>query len=511
MLNLSLTLPRIDTGPFAFAPYSASSVRAESFRALVQRLNPTLLRYAHVRKLIAVLQRVADGEIDRLMVFEPPRHFKSETVCRLFTAYYLRRYPARWVGLNSYAAELAYTLSRNARDNYRRGDGALNPDKTGVEQWETDSGGGLWAAGVGGPITGKGFHLGIIDDPIKNAEDAASETIREKQKDWYRSTFYTRAEPNAAIIVIQTRWHEDDLSGWLLSEEGDEDNEPERWHIVSLPALAEAEPPAFPSTCTVEPDERQPEEPLCPERFSAARLGRIALRVGAYFWSALYQQRPTARDGEFFKRSWFEIVDAAPEHATRVRYWDKAGTAGGGAYTCGALLAAASDGLFYIEDVVRGQWDAGERETVILQTAQIDGPNVYIWHEQEPGSGGKESAESTTRNLAGYVVEADRVTGDKALRAEPLAAQAKAGNVRLVNGPWNAAFLNEVSSFPLGKYKDQIDAASGAFNKLAAPLQAFDTIRQQPGNLYGTRARVDGALAAPRLQPERTRYSGSRR
>jgi predicted phage terminase large subunit-like protein len=470
VLGLTLTLPKIDTGPFNFAPRPVVSRTAERepFRAFVERVNPTLLRHAHVVKLIAVLQRVADGEIDRLMVFEPPRHFKSETVCRLFSAYYLMRNPQKWVGLNSYAAELAYTLSRNARDNFGRGGGDLSADKTGVEHWETAAGGGLWAAGVGGPITGKGFHLGIIDDPVKNSEDAASETIREKQKEWYRSTFYTRAEPDAAIIVIQTRWHEDDLSGWLLSEEGSEDDAPERWHIVSLPAIAEP-PQEFPATCTVERDERADGEALCPERYPLERLERIAKRVGSYFFGALFQQRPRAREGGMFQRGWFQIVAAAPRHATRVRYWDKAGTEGAGAYTCGAKVARDANGVFYVEDMVRGQWEADVRESTIRQSAELDGTGVSIGHEQEPGSSGKESAQATTRGLAGYSVWADKVTGDKVLRAEPLAAQAAAGNVRIVRGAWNAAFLDEASGFPRSKYKDQIDAASGAFTMLSKP------------------------------------------
>ncbi|RME24447.1 MAG: terminase, partial [Candidatus Zixiibacteriota bacterium] len=185
-------LPQITTGPFDFSnSRHAKRKRTLTFREYIQRVNPRFKFYRHIEKLIAVLQRVADGEINRLMVFMPPRHGKSETVSRLFSAYYLYKHPERWVGINSYAAELAYTLSRNARENYVAGGGALKNDAAAVKHWETGKNGGLWAAGVGGPITGKGFHLGIIDDPLKNAEEAASDTIRAKQKDWYRSTFST--------------------------------------------------------------------------------------------------------------------------------------------------------------------------------------------------------------------------------------------------------------------------------------------------------------------------------
>jgi len=132
---------------------------------------------------------------------------------------------------------------------------------------------------------------------------------------------------------------------------------------------------------------------------------------------------------------------------------------------------AEANGIYYIEDVVRGQWSAGQRETVIKQTAQLDaqryGNTVQIWIEQEPGSGGKESAESTIRNLAGYPVFADRGTGDKDVRLEPFAAQAEAGNVCLVRGPWNGAYIDEMCAIPNSAYRDQADATAGAFNKLA--------------------------------------------
>jgi predicted phage terminase large subunit-like protein len=447
-----------------------------TFREFVDKVRPGYRWYPHCERLADVLQRVADGQCNRLMVFMPPRHGKSEEVSRLFSAYYLYRYPHRWVGINSYGAELAYTLSRAARTNYLKAGGQVADDAAAVKHWETGKGGGMWAAGVGGPITGKGWHLGIIDDPIKNAQDASSHLKREAQKEWYGSTFYTREEPSAdgkpdgALIVIQTRWHDDDLAGWLLAQETGEDDSPERWHIVCLEAIKEETAPEFPPTCTVEPDWRQPGEALCPERRPIEKLRRILNTIGGYFFAALFQQRPRPKDGSLFKWDWFanRIVGAAPVVATRVRYWDTAGTEGGGDFTVGTLVAKSPDKLFWFEDVHRGQWSPGRRNQEIRATAERDGKAVTIWLEQEAGVGGKERTAETIRCLAGFNVHAEPATGTKENRADGFAAQAEGGNVRVVKGPWNAAWFKELLDFPFGAHDDQVDSASSGFNKLAA-------------------------------------------
>lgn len=457
---------------------------AISFPSFVTRVNPRYRWYPYVERLAAVLESVAAGEIDRLMIFAPPRHGKSELVSRLFSAYYLYRHPARWVGINSYSAELAYTFSRNARDNYTRAGGILRGDAYAVKHWETGklvkgklepAGGGFWAAGVGGPIGGKGFHLGIIDDPIKNAAEAASLAIRDGHWDWYQSTFYSRQEPDAAIVVIQTRWHDDDLSGRLIAAEVDE---PEGWTVLHLEAIKGDEPPEYPATMTLLPDDRAPGEALNPARYPLAKLEKMRGKIGPYFFGALYQQRPRPREGGMFKRDWFQIVAEVPKCRDYVRYWDKAGTADAGAYTAGVLMGEA-EGTYYVIDVVMGQWEAPDRERIISETLAADAAAygfVTTYVEQEPGSGGKESARNTIRNNPGYAVMADRPTGDKATRAEPLAAQAGIGNVKLVAGHWNRRYIDIMAAFPKGVVKDPVDGSSGAFIKLvtAAPTAAGD-------------------------------------
>ena len=448
-----------------------------TFREFIRRVNPRFKFYRHLEILIDVLQRVADGELHRLMVFMPPRHGKSETVSRLFSAYYVYRWPERFVGLSSYAAALAYTLSRNARDNYVAAGGPLSVE--GVEQWETGQGGGLWAAGVGGPITGKGGHLLLVDDPLKNAEGAASETIREKQKEWWRSTFYTREEPGGAIVVIMTRWHQDDLAGWLLNREGgatedDDEAEPERWHLVFMPAVM-AELPTLPPTVTIEPDPRETGEPLAPERYPLKRLAKIRRNAGGYFWTALYQQWPTPPDGDMFKREWFQVIDSVPQVVQWVRYWDKAGSVKKSAkYTAGVKLGVSHDGRVIIGHVIRGKWSTGDRRKIMLQTAQSDGQQVAIGIEQEPGSSGLDSVSDELRLLLGYAAFADSPTGDKDTRMRPFAAQAEAGNVYLVRGVWNEGYVDELCAIPNGTYRDQADATAGAFNRLIDLLNTPD-------------------------------------
>lgn len=419
----------------------------------------------------------------------PPRHGKSELVSRLFTAYWLHRHPEQWVGLCSYGAELANTLSRAARDNYLMGGGAIRDDASAVKHWETAAGGGLWAAGVGGPITGKGWHLGVIDDPVKNSQEAASRTLRDAQREWYQSTFYTREEPDpntdqpdGALIVIQTRWAEDDLAGWLLAEEtaagevGDDEGL-ERWHVVNLEAIKEAEPPAIPPSCTAEPDWRQPGEALCPERRPLDKLERIRRKIGAYFFAALFQQRPRPREGKVFRREWFSILDRAamPRVVEWVRHWDLAATeetdASDPDWTAGALLGRTADDRFVIADLRRLRGSPAAVDRLLAATAREDRAawgHVRISLEQEPGASGKRVIDYfITRVLAGYDVFGEPATGSKIERARILASQAEAGNVLLIAGPWVCDFLDELVAFPTGGvHDDQVDAASGAIGQL---------------------------------------------
>lgn len=428
--------------------------------------------------MAATLDRVVAGEILKLMIFAPPQHGKSELVSRRLPPFWLGRHPDEPVILSSYGASLAEWSSRAARDIVESAEfGRLFPavgvraDSRSVQFWQLDGRrGSMLGVGVGGPVTGKGGRLGIIDDPHENWEQAQSATMRGKVWEWYRGTFRTRIWERGAQVLIMTRWHDQDLAGMLLADQ------PGEWTVLRLPALAEtqeerdfhAERMGLPLG---EPDPlgREPGAALSPTRFSAGALAEIKRDVGSLVWAAEYQGAPTVAEGNRFKREWFQLVEGAPSNAQRVRYWDKAATAGGGAFTSGVLLARAN-GQVFVEDVVRGQWSTGDRRAVMRQTAEMDRERygfVPTYIEQEPGSSGKDSVSDEIVMLSGFAVYADRPSGSKDVRLEPFAAQAEAGNVRLVRGRWNGPYIDELCAIPNGAYRDQADSSSGAYNKLA--------------------------------------------
>lgn len=254
----------------------------------------------HLDLLCGKLEAVERGELHRLMVFMPPRHGKSEVVSKKLPAWFLGRNPNKEVIISSYSADLAYDFSRIARDTLKEwGPGIFGVEvargNSGVTRWGIEgTRGAFTAAGVGGPITGRGAHLAIIDDPFKNWEDAQSSVIRDKVFEWYRSTLRTRLSPSGAIVLVMTRWHEDDLAGRLLTLAENNDGEP--WEVISLPAVAE-ENDAL---------NRNPGEVLWPERFPEHEYGEMKRAVGTHIWISLYQQRPQPLEGGAFKAQWFK-------------------------------------------------------------------------------------------------------------------------------------------------------------------------------------------------------------
>jgi predicted phage terminase large subunit-like protein len=473
-------------------------------------LHPWYRPYRHHKMLGEYLEQVetyirtggAEG-IGRLMVFEPPRHGKSEQISKLFPAWLLGREPDSRIILTSYNGDLATSNSRKARDYVMDprfaaifGDKAnkadpveLSDDSRSVTSWDLSypHRGGVVAAGVGGGITGKGAHLFVVDDPFKDREAAESERERERVWNWWTSTASTRFQRGGAAVVVQTRWHTDDLAGKLIQAMAS-NPAADRWTILSLPAIWEKpEPPEDQDfdrwamdmmlngvyIQDADPLGRDEGAALWPEEFPGWWLENKRENIGPYDWLSLYMQTPVNREGAMFQADWFDLVDRIPTKVmARVRYWDKAGTDGSGDYTVGVLISLTVDGHYYVENVVRKQLSYYQRNqlmmNVIDQDMTLPGPVTREFQEVENGSAGQEAAVNTVKEIKGRPLQFDKVGNkSKEIRALALAGAAEAGLVHLVRGPWNAKFREEMVLFPKGSHDDQVDAASGAFNKIA--------------------------------------------
>ncbi len=480
----------------------------KNFLAYCQYVDPRYETPPHIQLLAAKLQQVAlyiasGGKkgIGRLMIFMPPQHGKSQIASRNFPAWLLGLLPDSHIILTSYGESLATRHSRFIRDQivadeYQAIFGTksnkmvpveLSSDSRSTENWDLARPyrGGVKAAGVGGGITGLPAHLFIVDDPFKNREEAESESRRELVDDWYKSSSRTRLRPNAAVVIFHTRWHADDLAGRLMQRMMG-DPLASQFEIICLPGLALESYPA-----TVEeqrkkmkegiylplsdPLGRKPGEALCPQWYDKDFLMSTRADIGPYDFEALYQQAPYSKEGQRYKREWFKVVTKIPDDVKIIfafRYWDKANSIKGD-YTAGVLMAYCSDGLFYILNVKRKQCTSYERDQMMKKTAEDDKSvygKVYIRHQQDPGSAGKDSAEATNRLLIGFPVMFETVTGDKETRSEPMESAFQGGLICLLQGAWNETFIDECVSFPRGRYDDQVDAGSSCYSALLAKI-----------------------------------------
>lgn len=428
----------------------------------------------HVEAICDHLEAITDGDLNRLLINIPPGTMKS-TLCSVF-------WPAwEWGPKNlphfriigaSHEQGLATRDTLKMRrliqsEWYReRWPVDLAGDQNQKTYYENTSTGFRQACAVAS-MTGKRGDRVVWDDP-HSVEAALSDAHRETALRVFQETLPTRLNnpDRSAIVIVMQRLHEADVSGHII------ENDLGYEHLM-LPMEFEPERKCHTSIGFEDP-RTEDGELLFPARFSRETVERDKKVMGSMAHAGQNQQRPAPRGGGFFEWEKLEIVEAAPAKLMSVvRFWDKAGTDGGGAFTAGVKMGRGMDGTFYVLDVVRGQWSAAKREQVIKQTAHADGMKVEVWVEQEPGSGGKESAEATIKMLAGFRAHAERATGEKTVRAEPYSVQVEAGNIKIVAGEWNKAFIDEHKVFPVGKYKDQVDAAGGAFNRVAAKSPAL--------------------------------------
>ncbi|CAI3932254.1 phage terminase large subunit [Commensalibacter papalotli (ex Botero et al. 2024)] len=420
----------------------------------------------HHRLLCEKLEAVEQGRIKRLMVFMPPRHGKSELTSKRFPAWFLGRNPTKQLIVASYSAKLSDSFGKDVRNivGSRLFKNifpavSLSSDSKAKDLWETNQGGVFLSSGVGGSITGYGGDLAIIDDPVKDRQDAESLNIRDNIWDWYKSVLRTRIMPGGAIILALTRWHVDDLAGRLMNEM--ENGTGEVWDILHLPARAMEDDPL----------NRPLNAPLWADVFGEQELLQIEKAVGERDWLSLYQGIPTLVTGSFFKTLKVPVIDALPKSVQTVRRWDFAASQASRGYdpdwTVGVKMQRNEDGGYTILDVVRFRGCPDEVSQTVMSVASQDGIDVRIILPQDPGQAGVAQVQYYTKLLAGYKIQSVRETGDKATRADPFAAQVNMGNVALVRAPWNRSFLEELGTFPKGAHDDQVDAAAGAFSFIA--------------------------------------------
>jgi predicted phage terminase large subunit-like protein len=411
-----------------------------------------------------LLVRTAVGRVRRLLVAMPPRHGKSTLVSQFFPAWHLGAFPRKRVMLASYAGDFAAGWGKKVRDVIdefgREAFGiSLRKSSAAAHRWEIEGyGGGMTTAGAGGALTGKGADLLIIDDPVKNAEQAASAVWREKTWDWFQSTAYTRLEPGASVVLVQTRWHGDDLAGRLLHEAkfGGE-----QWTTLSLPAIAEDHDPLG----------RSLGEALWPERYPLTRLLEIQRTLGAFWWSALYQQRPSPATGGVFQREWFrywsqqgDVYSLSDSSVRRDACWrfatvDLAVSERERAdYTVACMWDVTPAGDLLLLDRIRERLSAPRLVAMIHRLSAKWRPD-YLAIEKT----GFQLAIVQQLRRDGAAVKPLVARGDKTSRAHAAAVRFEGGQVYFPAGAsWLGELEAELLGFPNDPHDDQVDAVSYA-------------------------------------------------
>ena len=462
----------------------------------------------HIEAICDHLEAVANREIKGgLLINMPPRHMKSLGANVFFPAWVWAQNPnpdddptythqlreGSWRGPGVKFMHLSYEGRLATRDGvkcrriiqspkYQRlwGDRyQLLPDQNQKTRFENTAGGYRLSTSETGVITGEGGDIIIFDDPHNVRKiGGASDVARENSLRFWDEAMSSRLNDpqNGVFVVIMQRVHENDLSGHILKTELG-------WTHLCLPARYEADHP-FPIRTSVKrkssgktpeqrqvwADPRQVGEVLWPQKFPFPALQRISKdeTVSNHMAAGQLQQRPTAREGGLFKRAWFDNpVKYAPEGLRLVRSWDLASTEDGGDYTVGVKMGINDDTKqIYIIEVTRGQWSPAKVEAEIMKAAHWDGYETAIRLPKDPGGAGKFQAAYLAGKLSGWTVHTEAEVGDKVNRADPFAAQCEHGFVRLVEGPWNEAFVNELCAFPNGAHDDQVDAAAAAFRDL---------------------------------------------
>lgn len=424
-----------------------------------QALMPDYECAKHHRLIADKLMAVERGEIKKLMIQCPPRHGKTELASIRFPAWFIGRNPSKQIISASYSGRLAETFGRKVRNTiadpeYKKifPDVSLASDSKANNRWHTNKDGIYLASGVQGASTGYGADLLIIDDPLRDAAEADSELIRDKVWDWFATVAFTRRQKDAAIVVIQTRWHEDDLSGRLL-DMGDGE-----WEVVKLPAIAKEEDVLG----------REPGGALWPEWYPRNILDEtrkvLSAQGGTRFWSALYQQEPTPDEGDFFKNEWFQYYDKRPDTSELTIYGtsDFAVTDKGGDYTVHMVFGIDVNRNIYVLDMYRAQADSYEWVEILISMMAEWRPVQWVGEKGQIDR----SVGPFLRQLMGergvYCdIESLPSVMSKTQRAQAIRGRMAMGKLFLPKKmSWTEQIVSECLHFPMGSHDDIVDAMS---------------------------------------------------
>ena len=421
------------------------------------------LPYAWLVYVLREVQEAVTKGGARIIINAPPRHGKSEAISHWLPTWFLDWWPERHVILTSYSDTLASKWGLAVRDEFVNNPltwARLRSDKALINDWMTTDGGGMRSVGAGGSVTGHGGHLLLVDDPHKNWEEAISPTHQQKLINWFNSTFYTRAEPGASIIVIQTRWAERDLTGYLMDEHEDD------WKKICLPAFAEEKDPL----------RRKLGEALCPERFPVEDLHRIKKAPGtggSHMFAGLYQQRPAPLEVIMVKRDWFRRWTELPEDMDEwIQCWDLTFKKTGSSYVVGQVWGRKGAN-FYLADQVRERLSFLETQRKIrLVSVRWPQAREKLVEDAANGPAVIDSLQNEIPGLIGY-----SVSGSKEVRLAAVSGFMEAGNVWIPDSSvasWVEGYVEELSTFPNSARNDQVDTTSMALKRLSENMYQFD-------------------------------------
>ena len=422
-----------------------------------------LMPSAHHRFLLSSLDLDTEGKIKRLMVLMPPGSAKSTYTSIIFPIWWFMQHPRSSVIAASHTAALVEHFSRRILtlidDHHHQIGLELAPGSRSTSHWRTNAGGEYFAAGIRGAITGRRADLVIIDDPVKSVAEADSAKHRQHVWDWYTAELTTRLKPDARVVIVMTRWHEQDLGGQLIARSKED------WHVLRLPAVAEEDDPIG----------RPPGAPLWPEWESLDALHQKQTVVGSRTWSALYQQSPHPSTGCLFNVNLIQSIGAEQTRQLPplkiVRAWDLAATPSSDSpdpdWTVGLRLVLEEGGTYLVDDIVRLRGNYRTVQEMILSIAHSDGHPVVISIPVDPGQAGKGQIAQLSSLLSGFRLYTSREQGSKLSRAMLAAAQVDTGNLVVRRSSWYETFIDELRSFPQGTKDDQIDALSRAFITLS--------------------------------------------